>query len=112
MGRTLGVEAWREGDGAALVVDVKKGFLRAASDYDDFSHLEKANKLSAVLPGGGWSVFWGDEGKTEPIFAWLVSESGRSMIPVTINRAGEVEFADSNDGLVSPDGGEDESVGE
>lgn len=104
MGRTQGVEAWRESDGAALVVDAEKGFLRAAGDYDDFSHLEKANKISAVLPGGGWGVFWKEEGEIEPVFAWLVSESGRNMIPVTINRAGEVEFADSNDGLMSPGG--------
>lgn len=106
VGRTQDVEAWREKDGMALVVDVRKGCLRAVIDFDDFSHLEKANKISAVLPGGGWGAFWRDEGVIDPIFAWLVSDSGRNVTPVTINEVGEVEFADSADGLIRPSGGD------
>ncbi|WP_083936410.1 hypothetical protein [Nocardiopsis ganjiahuensis] len=107
-GRARDVEAWRESDGAALVVDTQKGCLRAVFDYEDFSHLEKANKIAAVLPGGGWGVFWRDEGEIDPVFVWLVSSNGRRIIPVTMDEAGEVNVANCNDGLVRPGGSDPE----
>ena len=105
IGRTRAVEAWREKDGMALVVDPERGCLRAAVDFVDFLHLERAHKFGAVIPGGGWRVYWDDEGEYETVFAWYVSSNRRSVIPLTISEHGHAEFADSADRFIPPERG-------
>ncbi|MGW0853065.1 hypothetical protein [Streptomyces sp. NPDC002624] len=55
-GRTVRVEGWDQVAGTALVVDPMRGALRAVTDYEDFSHLERADQVVAAVPGGGWQV--------------------------------------------------------
>ncbi|SCF72187.1 MULTISPECIES: hypothetical protein [unclassified Streptomyces] len=53
-GRMVRVEGWDQATGTALVVDPKRGALRLVTDYEDFSHLERADQVVAAVPGGGW----------------------------------------------------------
>ncbi|MEV6204553.1 hypothetical protein AB0M64_31930, partial [Streptomyces sp. NPDC051771] len=62
IGRMVRVEGWDQATGTALVVDPKRGALRPVTDYEDFSHLERADQVVAAVPGGGWRVHWKDEG--------------------------------------------------
>ncbi|MFD5542730.1 hypothetical protein ACFWIJ_34160 [Streptomyces sp. NPDC127079] len=62
IGRMVRVEAWDPATGTALVVDPKRGAMRPVTDYEDFSHLEKADQVVAAVPGGGWRAHWKDEG--------------------------------------------------
>ncbi|MFD0427110.1 hypothetical protein ACFQ60_46815 [Streptomyces zhihengii] len=48
-----------------MVVDPKRGALRPVTDYEDFSHLERADQVVAAVPGGGWRAHWKDEGPGE-----------------------------------------------
>lgn len=56
VGRMVRVEGWDQTSGTALVVDPKRGALRPVADYEDFSHLERADQAEAAVPGGGWQV--------------------------------------------------------
>lgn len=62
IGRMVRVEAWDPATGTALVVDPKRGAMRPVTDYEDFSHLEKADQVVAAVSGGGWRAHWKDEG--------------------------------------------------
>ncbi|MER7141151.1 hypothetical protein ACIQGA_31550 [[Kitasatospora] papulosa] len=50
VGRMVRVEAWDPATGTALVVDPKRGAMRPVTDYEDFSHLEKADQVVAAVP--------------------------------------------------------------
>jgi hypothetical protein len=50
IGRMVRVEAWNPATGTAQVVDPKRGAMRPATDYEDFSHLEKADQVVATVP--------------------------------------------------------------
>lgn len=83
IGRMVRVEAWDLATGTALVVDPKRGAMRPVTDYEDFSHLEKADQVVAAVPGGGWRAHWKDEGPgdtplTEHVLAWLITSQGRA----------------------------------
>ncbi|MGP4097969.1 hypothetical protein [Nonomuraea sp. KM90] len=108
-GRTVHVEAWDPVTGTALVVDSQRGAMRRVDDYPDFSHLERADQVAAVLPGGGWRVYWKDEGPggtplTEQVLAWLITEKGGATA-ITVDATGYVDAADSADRFLAP--GED-----
>ncbi|MER5319510.1 hypothetical protein [Streptosporangium roseum] len=99
------VEAWEPKTGTALVVDPERGALRPVTDYSDFSHLEKANRVVSALPGGGWRAHWNDEGGaplTEPILGWLVTSNGRAA-PITVDATGWVETAELADKIIPPE---------
>ncbi|MGA4996389.1 hypothetical protein [Nonomuraea bangladeshensis] len=105
-GRTVDVEAWEQNTGAALVVDPQRGVMRPVSDYPDFSHLERADQVVAALPGGGWRVYWKDEGPggtplTEEVLAWLITAKGRAAA-ITIQPDGHVNDAMSADQFLAP----------
>lgn len=103
------VEGWDQTTGTALVVDPKRGALRAVTDYEDFSHLERADQVVTAVPGGGWRVHWKDEGSggtplTEQVLAWLITSQGRATA-ITVDAQGHVEDADGADAFIPP--GED-----
>lgn len=109
IGRTVHIEAWDPVTGSALVVDPQRGALRAVSDYPDFSHLERADQVAGVVPGGGWRAYWEDEGPdgtplTEQVLAWLITAKGRATA-ITVDAIGYVDTADSADRFLAP--GED-----
>jgi hypothetical protein len=109
IGRMVRVEGWDQATGTALVVDPKRGALRPVTDYEDFSHLERADQVVAAAPGGGWRVHWKDEGPggtplTEQVLAWLITSRGRATT-ITVDAQGHVEDADSADAFIAP--GED-----
>jgi hypothetical protein len=109
IGRMVRVEGWDQATGTALVVDPKRGALRAVTDYEDFSHLERADQVVAAVPGGGWRVQWKEEGPggtplTEQVLAWLITSQGRATA-ITVDAQGHVEDADGADAFIPP--GED-----
>ncbi|MFJ7990524.1 hypothetical protein [Streptomyces sp. NPDC096351] len=80
--------------------------LRAVTDCEDFSHLERADQVVAAVPGGGWKVHWKDEGPggaplTEPVLAWLITAQGRATA-ITVDAQGHVEDADLADAFLPP----------
>ncbi|MFC8015362.1 hypothetical protein [Streptomyces cinereoruber] len=104
IGRMVRVEGWDQTTGTALVVDPKRGALRAVTDYEDFSHLERADQVVAAVPGGGWRVHWKDEGPggtplTEQVLAWLITSQGRATA-ITVDAQGHVEDADGADAFI------------
>ncbi|MFD0305920.1 hypothetical protein [Streptomyces sp. NPDC127119] len=106
IGRMVRVEGWDQMTGAALVVDPKRGALRAVTDYEDFSHLERADQVVAAVPGGGWRVHWNDEGPggtllTEQVLAWLITSQERATA-ITVDAQGHVEDADGADAFIPP----------
>ncbi|WP_244297671.1 hypothetical protein [Streptomyces griseoflavus] len=106
IGRMVRVEGWDQATGTALVVDSKRGALRPVTDYEDFSHLEKAEHVVAAVPGGGWRVHWADEGPggtplTEQVLAWLITSQGRSTA-IMVDAHGHVEDADGADAFIPP----------
>ncbi|WP_427761557.1 hypothetical protein [Streptomyces sp. DSM 41931] len=106
IGRMVRVEGWDQATGTALVVDPKRGALRPVTDYEDFSHLERADQVVAAVPGGGWQVHWKDEGPggtplTEQVLAWLITSQGRATA-ITVDAQGHVEDADGADAFIPP----------
>ncbi|MEV0267077.1 hypothetical protein AB0I49_37845 [Streptomyces sp. NPDC050617] len=106
IGRMVRVEAWDPATGTALVVDPKRGAMRPVTDYEDFSHLEKADQVVAAVPGGGWRAHWKDEGPgntplTEQVLAWLITSQGRATA-ITMDAHGYVDNADSADAFIPP----------
>lgn len=106
IGRMVRVEAWDPATGTALVVDPKRGAMRPVTDYEDFSHLEKADQVVAAVPGGGWRAHWKDEGPgktplTEQVVAWLITSQGRATA-ITMDAHGHVDDADSADAFIPP----------
>ncbi|MGW9211790.1 hypothetical protein ACWGR4_33065 [Embleya sp. NPDC055664] len=106
IGRQRNVEGWDPNSGTALVVDTKRGALRPVTDYEDFSHLEPANRVVAAVPGGGWRAHWNDEGPgktplTEQVLAWLVTSNGRAT-PITMDAHGHVDDAYGADAFIPP----------
>ncbi|MET7498241.1 hypothetical protein [Streptomyces sp900116325] len=100
---------WDRSTGTGLVVDPKSGALRLVTDYEDFSHLERADQMVAAVPGGGWRAHWKDQGPsgtplTEQVLAWLITSQGRATA-ITVDATGHVEDADSADAFIPP--GED-----
>ncbi len=76
IGRMVEVDGWDAATGTALVVDAERGARRLVTDYSDFSHLERADRVVAALPGAGWRVralHWGQDDKqpVEEVLAWL-----------------------------------------
>lgn len=102
IGRTRPVEAWHQTTGEALVVDPQRGVLRPISERSDFSHLERAERVVGVVPGGGWRVHWNAEGETESVLAWLITENG-SATPITVDAEGLVATAELADLVLPPD---------
>lgn len=102
VGRFRPVEAWREGDGVALVVDSEIGKLRPVSEWEDFSHLERAQTVYGVIPGAGWRVKFFEEGDVEPVVCWLVSAIGNHLTPVIVDSSGEVMIAHYADQFIPP----------
>ncbi|MER7195912.1 hypothetical protein [Streptomyces flaveolus] len=106
IGRMVRVESWDQATGTALVVDPKRGALRPVTAYPDFSHLERADQVVAAIPGGGWRVYWKDEGPegtplTEQVLAWLITAQGRATA-LTVDAQGLVEDADGADAFIPP----------
>ncbi|MFE7276014.1 hypothetical protein [Streptomyces sp. NPDC057623] len=106
IGRTVDVDAWDDATGVALVVDPQGGSRRPVTDYPDFSHLERADRVVSALPGGGWRAYWKDEGPdsgpvTEQVLAWLITSKGRAT-PITVDAHGHVDDAESADRLIPP----------
>lgn len=91
IGRARPVEGWDTETGVAYVVDPEQGRLRPVTDWEDFSHLERAEQLMAALPGGGWEL--GDEEGPSAVVAWLISSSGGAT-PVTVDPMGWVFIDD------------------
>ncbi|GAA3370770.1 hypothetical protein GCM10020367_18720 [Streptomyces sannanensis] len=109
MARMRDVEAWDPETGAAMVVDPTQGKLRAATSFPDFSRLERAQRVSGVLPGGGWRAHWDDEDGapvSQEILGWLITDIGQAA-PITIDSDGNVELAESVDRFVAPPSGAD-----
>ncbi|WLQ39900.1 hypothetical protein OG322_40750 [Streptomyces sp. NBC_01260] len=80
--------------------------MRPVTDYEAFSHLEKADQVVAAVPGGGWRAHWKDEGPgntplTEQVLAWLITSQGRATA-ITMDAHGHVEDADSADAFIPP----------
>ncbi|MFI6645418.1 hypothetical protein [Streptomyces sp. NPDC050504] len=105
-GRMVRVEAWDPATGTALVVDAKRGAMRPVTDYEDFSHLEKADQIVAAVPGGGWRVHWTDQGPgntpvTEQVLAWLITAQG-GAVAITVDADGHVEDAYDPDAYIPP----------
>ncbi|MFJ9862405.1 hypothetical protein ACIRVN_33655 [Streptomyces albogriseolus] len=76
------------------------------TDYEDFSHLERADQVVAAVPGGGWQVHWKDEGPggtplTEQVLAWLITSQGQATA-ITVDGQGHVEDADGADAFIPP----------
>lgn len=106
IGRMVRVEAWNPATGTAQVVDPKRGAMRPATDYEVFSHLEKADQVVATVPGGGWRAHWRDEGPgntplTKQALAWLITSQGR-VTAITMDAHGHVDHADSPDAFIPP----------
>ncbi|MEV6671768.1 hypothetical protein AB0M78_16430, partial [Streptomyces sp. NPDC051162] len=72
IGRMVRVEAWDPATGTALVVDPKRGAMRPVTDYEDFSHLEKADQVVAAVNRPG---FDGDIEDPEGCRSWLLPVS-------------------------------------
>lgn len=53
IGRIVDVDAWDGPTGVALVVAPQHGTRRPMTDHPDFSHLERAHRVVAAVPGGG-----------------------------------------------------------
>ncbi|GLX96444.1 hypothetical protein [Herbidospora sp. NBRC 101105] len=92
IGRARPVEGWDTETGVAYVVDPEQGRLRPVTDWEDFSHLERAEQFMAALPGGGWELDDEDDGPGA-VVAWLISSSGGAT-PVTVDLMGFVFFND------------------
>lgn len=80
--------------------------MRPVADYEDFSHLEKADQVVAAVPGGRWRAYRKDEGPgktplTEQVLAWLITAHGRAT-DITMDAHGHVEDADSADAFIPP----------
>ncbi|WP_203236751.1 hypothetical protein [Nocardia panacis] len=91
-GRTLEVDGWEAGTGAALVVDTETGIRRPVTEFADFTRLERTDQVVAALPGAGWrvrSTFWGrgDRPAVEEVLTWLVGADGR-VTPVAVDEKG------------------------
>lgn len=75
-----------------MVVDAHLGGRRLVTDYPDFTHLEKADRVITALPGDGWRACdWGrgprnPDSSVEPVLAWLVLSSG-TVVPITMDAA-------------------------
>jgi hypothetical protein len=72
----------------------------------DFSHVEQASQVAAVIPGGGWRAVGRTRDPTagpltEQVLAWLVAAKGRAT-PITVDAHGHVEDAESADRLIPP----------
>ncbi|HEY8980434.1 MAG TPA: hypothetical protein VIU15_12705 [Streptomyces sp.] len=108
MARAVAVDAWDEATGVALVVDPKLGRRLPVTDYPDFSHLTRADRVVAAIPGGGWRAYWKDEGPdggplTEEVLTWLITERGSATpLTVDINGSTHVDNAESADRLIPP----------
>ncbi|MEV0711135.1 hypothetical protein [Nocardia aurea] len=93
MSRFREVEGWDPATGTAVVVDAHLGGRRLVTDYPDFSHLEKADRVITALPGDGWRACdWGrgprnPDSPVEPVLAWLVLSSG-TVVPITMDADG------------------------
>lgn len=78
------VVAWREGDGAALIVDKVAGRLVVASEYvtlkgATFLYLMPAeDPIVAVAPGQGWSVQVDDD-TSVPVIVFATNAEGFTM---------------------------------
>jgi hypothetical protein len=104
-GRMRPVEAWDPTTGVALVVDPQRGALRPVTDWLDFSHLERGERVVSVIPGGGWRTHWneGYDGTpvTEAVLAWLVHSDGRAT-PISVEPDGNVSTAELADRTLAP----------
>ncbi|WP_186357181.1 hypothetical protein [Streptomyces sp. SLBN-118] len=102
----MDVDAWDAATGVSVVVDPQRGARRPVTDYTDFSHLERADQVVAVIPGAGWRAHWKDEGPdsgplTEQVLAWLVTSKERAT-PVPVDAHGHTDDAESADRLIPP----------
>src|SRR5258708_5872222 len=90
-GRAVEVDGWDGTTGAALVVDAEQGVRRPVTDFPNFSHLERADRVVAVLPGAGSTVRssadWeqADSQPTEEVLMWLVASNG-TLTPITVDK--------------------------
>ncbi|UGT62574.1 hypothetical protein [Nocardia asteroides] len=100
MGRSREVDAWDSITGTAMIVDAEQGARRPVTDYPDFSHLERANRVVGVVPGAGWRACArghmanDPDSPAEPVLAWLVSSRG-VLTPVTMDADGEIGLDDT-----------------
>ena len=104
---TVEVDGWDMATGTALVVDTERGARRRVTDYPDFSHLERADRVVAVLPGAGWRVralSWGqdDNPPIEEVLAWLVAANGR-LTAITVDENGNFGQAEDAEWCFSPE---------
>jgi hypothetical protein len=78
----LDVLAFRERDGAAMVMDVAQGRIVPAADVPGFAELRQAgDAVLGVLPGEGWTVAEAApqgtrQAGTRAVVAFLVRQSG------------------------------------
>ncbi len=104
-GRFAHVDDWDPVTGAALVVDPELGIRRAVGDYPDFSHLERADRIVAALPGAGWRVRCldqnADDDASEEVIAWLVMSHG-ALTPVTVDSNGQFGPAEDAEWCYAP----------
>lgn len=105
IGRMRPVEAWDSATGVALVVDPQKGALRPVTDWPDFSHLERGERVVGVIPGDGWRTHWneGYDGTpvTEAVLAWLIHTDGGAT-PISVEPDGTVSTAELADRILAP----------
>ncbi|WP_416975873.1 hypothetical protein [Streptomyces sp. 4F14] len=104
MARQRDVEAWHPTTGTALIVDPRRGALRPVTDFEDFSHLERAHQIVGVVPGGGWQARWEEEEDTpltQPVLAWIITSRGDAT-PVTVEPDGGIDSYGNADRLFAP----------
>jgi hypothetical protein len=85
------VIAW-DAEGAALVLDEKRGALRPARDMANFDRVTETDDLSTVaaIPGGGWQFeYTDDDGSTfrAPVVAWAIDTQGWAH-PISADQQG------------------------
>jgi hypothetical protein len=101
------VLAFREGDGAALVMDVDQGRVVPVADVPGFAELRRAgDPVVGVLPGGGWTVAEAaPQGTrlagTRAVVAFLVRRSGVEVF--VADGVGAQSFRHSDFTLIPPD---------
>lgn len=90
-GHTLPVDGWTT-DGDALVVDKRRGCRVPASTLPNFTGLEQAPAIVAVLPGQGWRLVVDDE-TSHPVLGWAIDSAGFGL-PIFTDPEGLAQVED------------------
>lgn len=106
-GDDLEVVAFRERDGAAMIMDVEQGRIVPAADVPGFAELKQAgDPVLGVLPGEGWTVAEAAPrgtrlAGTRAVVAFLVRRSGVEVF--VADGVGAQPFSHPDYTLIPPD---------